>query len=164
METLMSHIRDEYITKAIGMSSFISGSWNCTLCSKGPMNESDGEVHMNCVGHRSKLETLMSHIGNESITKAVGIKGPMNESDAEVHMNCVGHRSKLETLMSHIRDEPITRAIGMSSFISGSWNCTLCSKGPMNESDAEVHMNCVGHRSKLETLMSHIRDESITKA
>ena len=159
-------------------SSSYSSSWNCTLCNKGPMNESDAEVHMNCVGHRSKRETLMSHIGDESITNTVGMsssisgswnctlcsKGPMNESDAEVHMNCIGHRSKRETLISHIGDESITNTVGMSSSYSGSWNCTLCSKGPMNESDAEVHMNCSGHRSKRETLMSHIGDESITKA
>ena len=38
-----------------------------------------------------------------------------------------------------------------SSAISGLWNCTLCSKGPMDESAAEVHMNCAGHRSKMGT-------------
>eukprot|EP00979_Chaetoceros_neogracilis_P002890 scaffold479_cov123-Chaetoceros_neogracile.AAC.2 len=49
-------------------SRAISGLWNCTLCSKGSLDESAAEVHMNCAGHRSKMETL-SHFGDESSTK-----------------------------------------------------------------------------------------------
>jgi hypothetical protein len=64
------------------------------------MNESDAEVHMNCSGHRSKRETLMSHIGDESITKAVGVKwhcrpcgtGAMTKKDANIHADSKRHK------------------------------------------------------------------------
>jgi hypothetical protein len=94
-------------------SRAFSGLWNCTLCSKGSMDESAAEVHMNCAGHRSKMETS-SHFGDESSTKvvedesiikAVGNEwrcrpcgtGAMSKKDAIIHASfCLAPNARIE--------------------------------------------------------------------
>jgi hypothetical protein len=64
------------------------------------MDESAAEVHMNCAGHRSKMETL-SHFGDESSTKVF---------EDESFIKAVGNEWKKPRLLQRQRKLPKVRA------------------------------------------------------